>query len=135
MLGKYEFLIREWDDPEFSFFDMKIPKHLDTSLIDVNLNPFWVSVRVKGKLTQMKLNEEIIVGESEIKRSQITGALQITMKKMRPNFLLKKYKEQKKEEKKKSTSIEEDSKPKKIDQNKKEENFQAEGIFISGISG
>lgn len=46
---------------------------MDTSLIDVNLNPKWISVRVKGKLTQMKLMEEIIVEKSKIQRSQITG--------------------------------------------------------------
>lgn len=50
----------------------------------------------------MKLNEEIIVGESETQRSQITGALQIKMKKIRPNYLLKKANEKKTEIKKKN---------------------------------
>lgn len=54
-----------------------------------------MSVRIKGKLTQIKLSEEIIVAESEIQRSQITGALQIKMKKIRPNYLLKTINEKK----------------------------------------
>lgn len=36
-------------------------RYLDTSLLEVNLNPKYVSVRIKGKLTQLKLQEEIKV--------------------------------------------------------------------------
>lgn len=49
--GKYKFLLREWDDADWSFFELEVPKFLDTSFVEVNLNPHWVSVRVKGKLT------------------------------------------------------------------------------------
>lgn len=67
--GKYKFKLREFDDPKLTFFEMEIPKYkfilyfniyisyfyinrfLDTSLIDVNLNPKWISVRVRDKLT------------------------------------------------------------------------------------
>jgi len=70
---KYEYLLKEWDDPDFSFFELKIQKYLDTSLIDVNINPNWVSVRIKGKLTQIKLQDEIIVEKSSVQRSQITS--------------------------------------------------------------
>lgn len=43
--GKYEFLMKEWDDPVFSFFEMKIPKFLETSHVKVELFPNFVSVR------------------------------------------------------------------------------------------
>lgn len=46
--GKYDYILNEWDDPEFTLFEVKIPKHLDTSLLEVNMNPRWVSVRIKG---------------------------------------------------------------------------------------
>jgi len=59
--GKYEFKLDEWDDPEFSYFELKVPKYLDTSLMDLNLQPKFVSIRIKGKLTQLKLFEEIMV--------------------------------------------------------------------------
>lgn len=59
--GKYRFKLREWDDADFTFFEIDVPKYLDTSLLEVNLNPKYVSVRIKGKLTQLKLQEEIKV--------------------------------------------------------------------------
>lgn len=48
---------------------------MDSSLLDVNINPKWVSIRIKGKLTQIKLMEEIAVDKSVIQRSQMTGNL------------------------------------------------------------
>ena len=99
-------MLREWDDAEYSFFSMKVPKFLDTSLLEVNLNPSWVSVRIKGKLTQMKFMEEIIVDKSVIERSQITGDLLIKMLKLTPNYLLKKAEEAKKLKEKSQKSLE-----------------------------
>lgn len=64
--GKYKFSLREWDDPQYTFFEIEVPKYMDTSLVDVNLNPKWVSVRIKGKLTQLKFNDEIFVDKSEV---------------------------------------------------------------------
>ncbi len=48
---------------------------MDTSLLEVNINPKWLSVRIKGKLTQLKLMEEIVVEKSVTQRSQTTGSL------------------------------------------------------------
>lgn len=58
-----------------TFFELKVPKFMDSSLLDVNINPKWVSIRIKGKLTQIKLMEEIAVDKSVIQRSQMTGNL------------------------------------------------------------
>ena len=33
--GKYEFTLLEWDDPEFVTFEMKLPKYMDTSYVDL----------------------------------------------------------------------------------------------------
>ncbi len=44
----------------------KIPKFMDTSLIDANIFPDYVSVRVKDKLTQIRLGEEVIVNQSSL---------------------------------------------------------------------
>lgn len=49
--GGYKPLLNEWDDPEYTTFRMKIPKYLDTSLVELQLFPMYISVRVKGKLT------------------------------------------------------------------------------------
>lgn len=40
---------------------------------------------MKEKLTQVRLWEEIIVSESKIQRSQMTGSLLVTMKKAKQN--------------------------------------------------
>ena len=71
--GKYKYLLREWDDPEFTTFTMNLPKFLETSLVDANIEPNCISVRVKEKLTQIRLNEEVIVEKSSVQRSQVTG--------------------------------------------------------------
>ncbi|KAL4479995.1 hypothetical protein ABPG74_020511 [Tetrahymena malaccensis] len=99
--GKYDFKLKEFDDPEWSQFELQVPKFMDTSFIDVNLDPKWVSVRVKGKLTQLRLDQEIIVEQSEIKRSQTTGALVIKMKKLKVNELVKLQAKRDQDEKKK----------------------------------
>jgi hypothetical protein len=39
---------------------------MDTSLIDANIFPDYVSVRVKDKLTQIRLGEEVIVNQSSL---------------------------------------------------------------------
>jgi hypothetical protein len=44
---------------------------------------------VKEKLTQVRLFEEIIVSESKVQRSQTTGVLMVTMKKVKEDRLLK----------------------------------------------
>jgi len=60
--GKYKFKLREWDDPDKTFFEICLPKSfsliliyifrfLDSSFLDVNIDPKWISVRVKDKLT------------------------------------------------------------------------------------
>lgn len=44
-------MLSEWDDPEYTEFELKLPKYMDTSLINVELNPKYISIRVKDKLT------------------------------------------------------------------------------------
>ena len=55
---------------------------MDTSEVKVNIDPRWVSVRVRGKLSQMRLTEEVIISDSSVERSQITGMLTVKMKKV-----------------------------------------------------
>lgn len=107
--GKYGFHLREYDHPEYTYFELEVPKHLETKDLEVNIDPHWVSVRVRGKLTQLRLNDEISVTDSKTERSQITGILKITMKKVTPQPFLtvtdetedKKKEKQKKEQIKK----------------------------------
>uniref|UniRef100_A0A3B4AYV0 Leucine-rich repeat-containing protein 6 n=1 Tax=Periophthalmus magnuspinnatus TaxID=409849 RepID=A0A3B4AYV0_9GOBI len=55
------------------------PKHLDTSLIDVDIQPNYARVLVKGKVFQMVLPTEVKPDASTAQRSQSTGHLVLTM--------------------------------------------------------
>jgi protein TilB len=61
---------------------------MDTSLIVLKLDPKWVSVRIKGKLLQLRLEDEVNVAESKSERSQTTGRLAVRLRKMRVNELV-----------------------------------------------
>lgn len=59
--GRFSYRLQEHEDPDYTLFELQVPKHLDTSELTVNINPFWVSVKVKNKLIQLKLTEEIMI--------------------------------------------------------------------------
>jgi protein TilB len=76
--GKYDFKLDE-DDVRtgITTFELKLPKHMDTTQVQVDLNPQYVRVVAKDKVTQLKFAHEIIVEKSTIQRSQTTGLLLI----------------------------------------------------------
>ena len=94
--GKFKYSLREWDDPDFTFFEIEVPKHLETSELEVNINPSWLSVRIKKQLTQLRLGEEIVVSESRSERSQLTGELKLTLRKLKSHEFLRVTKEKEK---------------------------------------
>jgi protein TilB len=61
-------------------------RFLDTSLIDVDVQPNYVRVTIKDKIFQMALNDEVQIDASTSKRSQITGHLLIVMPKLRASI-------------------------------------------------
>jgi protein TilB len=77
---KLEF--RVTDECDRYELDLNIYKFLDTSLIDVDVQPNYIRVTVKEKIFQMALNDEVVCSESTSKRSQTTGNLLITMPKL-----------------------------------------------------
>jgi len=130
--GKYEFKLDEWEDPEYSFFELKIPKHMDTSLIDASVHPKLVSVRVKDKLTQMKLFEEVSIEKSEIKRSQVTGILHIKMPKANPSKDLVSLKKKRENEEKAKKAEEEKQKKFEEEKTKEEESKRNKDLIERG---
>ncbi|XP_008981497.2 dynein axonemal assembly factor 11 isoform X2 [Callithrix jacchus] len=58
------------------------PKYMDTSLIDVDVQPTYVRVMIKGKPFQLVLPAEVRPDSSSAKRSQTTGHLVICMPKV-----------------------------------------------------
>lgn len=81
--GKYDFKLNEYDDPQYSTFSMQLPKFMDSSLVNVEIYPFFVSVRVKEKLTQIKLWEEVFTTPTQLQRASTTGELFIKLKKVK----------------------------------------------------
>lgn len=63
---------------------MQLPKHLDSSLIDVDCHPNYVSVVIKTKLLRLTLPCEVKSGEATCKRSKLTGELIVKMPKVNP---------------------------------------------------
>ena len=64
--GGYKWLLNEHDDAVYTTFTVEISKFLDTSLISTNVYPNFVSVRIKGKLLQIRLNDEVFVEQSTV---------------------------------------------------------------------
>lgn len=61
------------EDPEMFVLDVALYKYLDSSLVDVDLQPIYVKLTVKGKVFQIVFNEEVQVEKSTALRSQTTG--------------------------------------------------------------
>ncbi len=43
--GRYEYKLREWEDPDWSYFEMPIPNFIETSQLEFELFPCFVSAR------------------------------------------------------------------------------------------
>ena len=86
------------DDPEKYVLDLAVYKHMDSNLVDVDVQPNYVRVMVKGKIFQLHLPMEVDTTNSTAKRSQITGHLLVTMPKC--NAVIKKPTDAKRESKK-----------------------------------
>lgn len=61
-----------------------IRRHLDTSYIDVDINPTYVRVTIKGKILQLTLPCEVSVERSNVRRNTTTGTLVISMARLAP---------------------------------------------------
>lgn len=59
-----------------------IYRYLDTSLIDVDVQPNHVRIIVKQRIFQLALNDEVRLDAATSKRSQTTGHLLVTMPKL-----------------------------------------------------
>ncbi|KAJ8305726.1 hypothetical protein KUTeg_016271 [Tegillarca granosa] len=73
------------DDEEHNSYvlDLAVFRHMDTSLIDVDVQTNYVRVVMKGKIFQLHLDQDVNADSSSAKRSQTTGHLLITMPKVK----------------------------------------------------
>ncbi|CAG9315170.1 LRRC6 [Blepharisma stoltei] len=104
----YEFYEKHDGGVQYIVLDIKVPRYLETSQIGLDLNPNYVRLDIKGKITQLRFPCEIKVEESRALRSQTSGSLQLVMPKTKndavPYFFLKEELEKKKKEEKREIS-------------------------------
>uniref|UniRef100_A0A8C5MS27 Dynein axonemal assembly factor 11 n=1 Tax=Leptobrachium leishanense TaxID=445787 RepID=A0A8C5MS27_9ANUR len=79
------------DDEENNHFtlDLAIHRHLDTSLVDVDVQPNYIKVLVKNKVFQIVLPAEVRPDSSTAERSQTTGHLVVHMPKATEQIQIK----------------------------------------------
>ena len=70
------------DDDENIILNVWIFKHMDSSLVDVDVQPNYVRVTLKGKVLQLVFQENVKCALSSAQRSQTTGELLIKMPKV-----------------------------------------------------
>ncbi|XP_050725991.1 dynein axonemal assembly factor 11-like isoform X2 [Eriocheir sinensis] len=76
-----EFTFTEDEENNRFVLDVNTYRHLDSSLLTCDVQPWYVRVTVRGKPLQLVLMEEVRPGRAEAKRSQVTGHLVVTMPK------------------------------------------------------
>ncbi|CAF3727515.1 unnamed protein product [Rotaria sordida] len=109
---KVDFKMYESDDDRYIILDIAVFRHMDTSLIDVDVQPTYVRATIKGKILQLVLSEEVNTTLSAAERSKTTGHLVIKMPKIKESntpIETKPQVENKIENKKTSTSSSEKS--------------------------
>ncbi|NWW37371.1 TILB protein, partial [Panurus biarmicus] len=86
---KLHFSLKDDEENNQIILDLAVYRHLDTSLLDVDVQPTYIRVLVKGKPFQLVLPEEVKPDSSCAKRSQTTGHLVVTMPKAKEIILAK----------------------------------------------
>ncbi|KAM9844976.1 dynein axonemal assembly factor 11 [Aulostomus maculatus] len=76
---KLDFCLTEDDEKNRIILDLAVYRHMDSSLMDVDVQPTYVRVIVKGKIFQVVLPAEVKPDSSTAQRSQTTGHLLLTM--------------------------------------------------------
>ncbi|XP_053691934.1 protein tilB [Sabethes cyaneus] len=77
---KLKFLFH--DEGDQYKLDLHVFKYLDTSYIEVDVQPNYVRVTVKGKIFQLALKDEVLTDQSACQRSGTTGHLSIALPKL-----------------------------------------------------
>ncbi|XP_077023805.1 dynein axonemal assembly factor 11 isoform X3 [Tamandua tetradactyla] len=80
---KLDFTLKDDEKHNQLTLDLAVYRYMDTSLIDVDVQPTYVRVMVKGKPFQLVLPVEVKPDSSSARRSQTTGHLVICMPKVR----------------------------------------------------
>ncbi|GLE04334.1 hypothetical protein PINS_up013249 [Pythium insidiosum] len=77
--GKWDF--RFVDEDLEIVLEVDLPRFLDTSLIDVDVHPSYVSMVIKNKLLRLRFPELVHSDQGKAERSKVTGTLRLTLPK------------------------------------------------------
>ncbi|KAJ1447482.1 hypothetical protein M885DRAFT_451343 [Pelagophyceae sp. CCMP2097] len=77
--GKWDFFFDEETKPGSVVLDVSVARHLDSSLIDLDVHPHYVSVVIKSKTLRLSLPCEVMADAAKAQRSKTTGHLVVTM--------------------------------------------------------
>ncbi|XP_032420427.1 dynein axonemal assembly factor 11 isoform X1 [Xiphophorus hellerii] len=87
---KLAFSLTEDEESNAVVLDLAVYRHMDTSLMDVDVQPTYARVSVKGKMFQVVLPAEVKPDSSTARRSQTTGHLVLTMPRAEGELRVKK---------------------------------------------
>lgn len=80
--GQWRFKLDDEDGEGNVVLEVDLPRHLDTSLVDLDVHPTWVSMVIKNKTLRLELPEEVHADRGSAKRSTASGNLVVTMPKV-----------------------------------------------------
>ena len=94
--GKYEFTLgSEGEDIDADantiILRVQIPKHFDTSLVDVDCHSEIVRVLIKGELLLLRFPEKVREETCKASRSQTTGELKVSVEKTKKKMMAKDF--------------------------------------------
>ncbi|XP_068582163.1 dynein axonemal assembly factor 11 isoform X2 [Cebidichthys violaceus] len=87
---KLHFSLTEDEEHNSIVLNLEVYRHMDTSLMDVDVQPTYARVKVKGKIFQTVLPAEVKPDSSTAQRSQTTGHLVLTMPRAEGEIKVKK---------------------------------------------
>lgn len=93
--GGYEWKLEDNKERTECTFRLAVPKFMDTSSLVVDVQPLYIRVEVKDKVTQILWPDEMMVDDAKIQRSQTSGDLCITCRRTNADVLDAKAKKNK----------------------------------------
>lgn len=87
--GKWEFSLEDEDGEGNCCLRVQLPRFMDSSLLDVDLHPAWVTVVIRNKTLRVHWPEPVHADAGAAQRSMTTGELVIKAPKVRQSEALK----------------------------------------------
>ena len=85
--AKIEFMLNDDYENGIYVIDIACYKHLNTSLIDVDVQPHYVRVKIKDNFLQLVLTDEVSPDRATAQRSQTSGHLVISIPKAKQTII------------------------------------------------